>query len=105
MAELIQQEGNPSLALRVAVRPGGCSGFSYEMFFDTDIADDDLSSSSGGDDAPLHAVGQSIGRARIVLHPGAAGRRAEPARMHADEHPRVRRPVAVDRDRFPVPGG
>src|SRR3982074_3659711 len=45
VAELIQQEGNPELALRVAVRPGGCSGFSYEMFFDSDIADDDLTSS------------------------------------------------------------
>ena len=42
VSELIQQEGNADLALRVAVRPGGCSGFSYEMFFDTDIADDDL---------------------------------------------------------------
>ena len=44
VSELIQQEGNADLALRVAVRPGGCSGFSYEMFFDTDIADDDLES-------------------------------------------------------------
>ena len=40
--QLIDAEGDPSLALRVAVRPGGCSGFSYEMFFDTDVADDDL---------------------------------------------------------------
>ena len=47
VAELIEQEGNAELALRVAVRPGGCSGFSYEMFFDTDIADDDLSSQFG----------------------------------------------------------
>jgi iron-sulfur cluster assembly accessory protein len=47
VAELIEQEGNPELALRVAVRPGGCSGFSYEMFFDTDVADDDLSSQFG----------------------------------------------------------
>jgi iron-sulfur cluster assembly protein/iron-sulfur cluster insertion protein len=38
---LMEQEGVPDLALRVAVRPGGCSGFSYEMFFDTDVADDD----------------------------------------------------------------
>jgi iron-sulfur cluster assembly protein/iron-sulfur cluster insertion protein len=38
---LIEQEGVADLALRVAVRPGGCSGFSYEMFFDTDITDDD----------------------------------------------------------------
>jgi len=38
---LMEQEGVADLALRVAVRPGGCSGFSYEMFFDTDVADDD----------------------------------------------------------------
>jgi iron-sulfur cluster assembly accessory protein len=40
--QLIEAEGNTELALRVAVRPGGCSGFSYEMFFDTDIATDDV---------------------------------------------------------------
>jgi len=40
--ELISAEGDESLALRVAVRPGGCSGFSYEMFFDSDVASDDV---------------------------------------------------------------
>lgn len=39
--ELLDSEGKPELALRVAVRPGGCSGFSYEMFFDGDVASDD----------------------------------------------------------------
>lgn len=39
---LIDAEGVPELALRVAVRPGGCSGYSYEMFFDADRAEDDL---------------------------------------------------------------
>jgi iron-sulfur cluster insertion protein len=39
--DLVEAEGNTELALRVAVRPGGCSGFSYEMFFDSDFADDD----------------------------------------------------------------
>lgn len=39
--ELVEAEGQPELALRVAVRPGGCSGFSYEMYFDSDIAADD----------------------------------------------------------------
>lgn len=39
--QLIEAEGQPDLALRVAVRPGGCSGFSYEMYFDSDIAPDD----------------------------------------------------------------
>jgi iron-sulfur cluster assembly accessory protein len=45
---LIEAEGTPDLALRVAVRPGGCSGFSYEMFFDTDVADDDRSADFSG---------------------------------------------------------
>ena len=39
---LIESEGDDALALRVAVRPGGCSGFSYEMFFDSDLSSDDL---------------------------------------------------------------
>ena len=39
--ELLVAEGNDELVLRVAVRPGGCSGFSYEMFFDSDVAEED----------------------------------------------------------------
>jgi iron-sulfur cluster assembly protein/iron-sulfur cluster insertion protein len=39
--QLLDDEGADDLALRVAVRPGGCSGFSYEMFFDGEIAADD----------------------------------------------------------------
>ena len=39
--ELIKAEGDESLALRVAVRPGGCSGYSYEMYFDKDFTPDD----------------------------------------------------------------
>jgi iron-sulfur cluster assembly protein/iron-sulfur cluster insertion protein len=45
--ELIEQEGDPSLALRVAVRPGGCSGFSYEMYFDTETEADDVERAYG----------------------------------------------------------
>jgi iron-sulfur cluster insertion protein len=46
--DLIASEGTPQLALRVAVRPGGCSGFSYEMYFDTDVAADDRVTDDGG---------------------------------------------------------
>ena len=46
--ELVEAEGNNELALRVAVRPGGCSGFSYEMFFDSDFADDDQKAEYNG---------------------------------------------------------
>jgi iron-sulfur cluster assembly protein/iron-sulfur cluster insertion protein len=45
--ELLDAEGATDLALRVAVRPGGCSGFSYEMFFDGDIAADDEQATFG----------------------------------------------------------
>ena len=40
--DLITQEGDDKLMLRVAVRPGGCSGFSYEMFFDSELEKDDI---------------------------------------------------------------
>jgi iron-sulfur cluster insertion protein len=45
---LIDAEETENLALRVAVRPGGCSGFSYEMYFDADQADDDVRAEHGG---------------------------------------------------------
>lgn len=40
--ELVAAENDPALALRMAVRPGGCSGFSYEMYFDTQVEDSDI---------------------------------------------------------------
>ncbi len=42
VAELISAETEPNLALRMAVRPGGCSGFSYEMYFDSQVDDGDI---------------------------------------------------------------
>ena len=47
VGELMASEGDENLALRVAVRPGGCSGFSYEMYFDTESTDEDLEVSYG----------------------------------------------------------
>jgi iron-sulfur cluster assembly accessory protein len=37
---LMAQEGE-DLALRIGVRPGGCSGFQYSIYFDDEINDDD----------------------------------------------------------------
>ena len=48
VGELLAAEDEAGLALRVAVRPGGCSGFSYEMFFDTDDDDDDVTTEHSG---------------------------------------------------------
>jgi iron-sulfur cluster assembly accessory protein len=58
--ELIDAEGDPSLALRMAVRPGGCSGFSYEMFFDAEFEADDII--------------EEFGEVRVVVDPQSAER-------------------------------
>jgi iron-sulfur cluster assembly accessory protein len=47
VAELLTQEEGDNLALRVAVKPGGCSGYSYEMFFDSEITGDDVTCEFG----------------------------------------------------------
>ena len=59
--ELLAAEDAAELALRVAVRPGGCSGFSYEMFFDGDIAADDQQAQYGPD-----------GAVKVVVDPASA---------------------------------
>lgn len=41
IAALKQQEGDPSLMLRVSVSGGGCSGFQYGFDFDNRVNSDD----------------------------------------------------------------
>ncbi len=48
VGELITAENEEGLALRVAVRPGGCSGFAYDMYFDTDRSADDVTAAYEG---------------------------------------------------------
>ena len=58
IGELLAEEGDNSLALRMAVRPGGCSGFSYEMYFDSEIDDND--------------VVEEFGEIKVVVDPQSA---------------------------------
>lgn len=46
--ELIEEEGNPELKLRVFVTGGGCSGFQYGFTFDEVANDDDTLLEKGG---------------------------------------------------------
>jgi iron-sulfur cluster insertion protein len=41
VAELVAEEGNPELKLRVFVQGGGCSGFQYGFTFDEIVNEDD----------------------------------------------------------------
>lgn len=58
VGELIAAEGEDDLALRMAVRPGGCSGFSYELFFDSQIEEGDIV--------------EEFGDVRVVVDPQSA---------------------------------
>ena len=46
--ELIEEEGNPALKLRVFVTGGGCSGFQYGFTFDEEVAEDDTTMEKNG---------------------------------------------------------
>src|SRR5215210_4876034 len=48
VAQLIEEEGNPDLKLRVFVQGGGCSGFQYGFTFDEIVNEDDTTMIKNG---------------------------------------------------------
>ena len=48
VAELVAEEGNPELKLRVFVSGGGCSGFQYGFTFDEEVSEDDTTYEKNG---------------------------------------------------------
>jgi len=48
VAELIAEEGNPELKLRVFVQGGGCSGFQYGFSFEDTAGEDDTTMTKNG---------------------------------------------------------
>ena len=41
VSQLIEEEGNPGLMLRIYVQGGGCSGFQYGFSFEENLSDGD----------------------------------------------------------------
>lgn len=48
VAELIAEEGNPALKLRVFIQGGGCAGFQYGFTFDETVNEDDATMTKNG---------------------------------------------------------
>ena len=48
VSELIAEEDNPNLKLRVFISGGGCSGFQYGFSFDEERAEDDIAVENDG---------------------------------------------------------
>ena len=48
VAELIEEEGNPELKLRIYIQGGGCSGFQYGFTFDETLQEGDESVMTDG---------------------------------------------------------
>ena len=74
VSELLSEEGQDGLFLRVAVRPGGCSGLSYEMFFDSERAEDDMVVEHGEVQVVVDpASSQHLGGASLDFKDGLQG--------------------------------
>jgi iron-sulfur cluster insertion protein len=72
--QLIDEEGNPDLKLRVFVTGGGCSGFQYGFTFDEAISDDDTSMQKNGVTLLIDPMSlQYLGGAEIDYQEGAEG--------------------------------
>ena len=76
VAELIVEEGNPGLKLRLYVTGGGCSGFSYGFAFDDAIAEDDTQTITAGVALVVDAMSlQYVLGARVDFEDGLEGSR------------------------------
>ena len=76
IAQLIQEEGNPALALRVYVAGGGCAGMQYGFSFDESASEDDLRIEQGGVALLVDSVSlQYLMGAHIDFEDGLSGSR------------------------------
>ncbi|EKD54690.1 MAG: iron-sulfur cluster insertion protein ErpA [uncultured bacterium] len=69
--ELIQEEGNLNLKLRVYVTGGGCSGFQYGFTFDEAVNDDDtvVVKAVLADEEDEEDEGEGTGTVKLLVDP------------------------------------
>ena len=72
--QLIDEEGNLDLKLRVFVTGGGCSGFQYGFTFDETVSEDDTSMQKNGVTLLIDPMSlQYLGGAEIDYQEGVEG--------------------------------
>ena len=72
--QLIDEEGNLDLKLRVFVTGGGCSGFQYGFTFDEAVSDDDTTMQKNGVTLLIDPMSlQYLGGAEIDYQEGVEG--------------------------------
>jgi iron-sulfur cluster assembly protein/iron-sulfur cluster insertion protein len=64
--ELIDAEGDSDMALRLGVKRSGCSGYAYDMFFDSAIDPSDIVSETDGVRVVVDAASLSMVTGAIV---------------------------------------
>lgn len=64
--ELIASEGDKDMALRVGVKRSGCSGYAYDMFFDSAIDPSDIVNETDGVKVVVDAASVSMVTGAIV---------------------------------------
>jgi iron-sulfur cluster insertion protein len=76
VGQLITEEGNPQLKLRIYVTGGGCAGFQYGFAFDETAAEDDVLIEKGAVKLLVDSVSlQYLSGAKIGYEDGLEGSR------------------------------
>jgi len=76
VGELIAEDGNPNLKLRIYVNGGGCSGFEYGFAFDEAVNEDDFRIDKSGVSLLIDAMSmQYLSGAEVGYEDGLEGSR------------------------------
>jgi iron-sulfur cluster insertion protein len=68
VAEMLAEEGDPALQLRIFVTGGGCAGFQYGFAFDDEVKEDDVRVERG----PIKVVIDAMSARFVIRNPNAA---------------------------------